>query len=87
LQWADGVGRPTAVVVVQRDLKLPSAIHRISQAEAAGALLEATIRNQVTGSDRALACVRLASIARGCYTVNNKTLPETLDLVETAVNA
>lgn len=85
LKWADGSGRPTAIVVVTRDPQRPTTMHPLSQAEAAGALLDATIRNQLRGSDRARVAVRLAAEARSCRALNNMSLTTSLDLIEAAV--
>jgi hypothetical protein len=85
LKWADGAGQPSTIVVVTRDLQRPSTMQLLSQAEAAGALLEATIRNQLPGSDRARVAVRLASAARSCRALNNVSLTTSLDLIEEAV--
>jgi hypothetical protein len=83
--WADGAGRPSAIVVVERNPKLPTTMHPLSQAEAAGALLEATIRNQLPGSERTRVAVRLAAEARSCRALNNMSLTTSLDLIEEAV--
>jgi hypothetical protein len=85
MKWADGAGRPTAIVVVERNPQLPTTLHSLSQAEAAGALLEAMIRNQLRGSDRARIAVRLTVGARRCCRINNMSLADTLDLVEATV--
>jgi hypothetical protein len=87
LRWASAASQPSAIVVVERNPRLPTATRPLSQAEAAGALLEATIRNQLPASDRARIAIRLASEARRCCALNNMSLTDALDLIEAAVVA
>lgn len=86
VRWADSPQPPTLLVVAGRDLDRPHAWARLTQAEAAGAILNQTMANQVSASRLAQVAVRLAAGARGCYRLNNVELPTTLDQIETAAD-
>ena len=83
VHWAEHAQRPTMIVLVERDPKRPSSLRPATQAEGAGAILEATIRNQLSGSDLARIATRLAAQADGVWSLNNMSLPEALDMIET----
>jgi len=76
--WATGGGRPTAIVLVGRDVAQPTTLTHVSQAEAAGALLAGAIRNPLSTSEQARVAVELAAGARGCWRLNNHDLTEAL---------
>ena len=82
--WAEEERQPTAIVLVERDPRQPTALSPVTQAEAAGAILGATVHNQLSGPELARVAVRLASQAWGCYRLNNGVLAEALDLIEAA---
>jgi hypothetical protein len=82
--WATQERQPTAIFLVERDARQPTTLTPVTQAEAAGAILGATIRNQVSGSALAQIAVRLAAQARRCARLNNGVLAEALDLIEAA---
>jgi hypothetical protein len=83
-RWAEEERQPTAIILVERDPRQPTALLPVTQAEAAGAILGATVHNQLAGAELARVAVRLASAARGCYRLNNGVLAEALDLIEAA---
>ncbi len=82
--WAEEERQPTVIILVERDPSQPATLLPVTQAEAAGAILGATVHNQLSGSELARVAVRLASQARGCYRLNNGVLAEALDLIEAA---
>jgi hypothetical protein len=84
MRWAEGEQQPTGIILVQRNPQCPSELTPILRAEAAGAILSATMRNQLSGSQRSQVAVRMASQASACYRLNNGSLAEALDLIEAA---
>src|SRR5262249_9413801 len=79
--WAAGGGRPTAIVLVTRDIAQPTTLAPVTQAEAAGALLAGAIRNPLSLSEQARVAVELVAGARGCWRLNNHDLTEALHLL------
>lgn len=86
-RWARRTARPTTIVVVERDLTLPAGARPLLRAEAAGAILSATLRSLVPLAESASAAARLAATTHGCYRINNGDLQTTLDLLETIAGA
>lgn len=84
LRWARGTYQPTAIILVRRDAQQPSMLFPMTQAEAASALLDASLRNELPGSQLARAAVGLAAGAARCCRLNNGSLANTLDLIEAA---
>jgi hypothetical protein len=83
--WAESEHQPTTILLIERDPERPTALSPVeTQAEAAGAILDATVHNQVAGSELARVAVRLAAQARRCDRLNNGVLEEALDLIEAA---
>jgi hypothetical protein len=82
VQWATDAARPTCIVRLERDAQTATAAHRITQAEAAGALLSASIGRRPGRSEAARAAVALAAGARACWHLNNSDLSETIDFLE-----
>jgi hypothetical protein len=83
-RWAKEEHRPTAIVLLDRDPRQQTVLTPVTQAEAAGAILGATLRNQLSGSELARVAVRLAAQVRRRYRLNNGVLEEALDLIEAA---
>lgn len=86
LRWAQDDHQPTAIVLVQRNSAHPSMLFPLTRAEAASALLDASLRNSLSGSQLVRVAARLASGVARCCRVNNGSLAETLDLIETATS-
>lgn len=81
LHWALDAKRPTMIVLVERDPERSTRLLPATQAEGAGAILDATLRNQLSGVEMARLSARLASQAR-VWTLNNMSLYEALDAIE-----
>lgn len=82
VHWADGARRPTMIVLVERDPQRSTALRAATQAEGAGAILDATLRNQLSGSALAHISTRIAAQAHDVWTLNNMSLVEALDYID-----
>jgi hypothetical protein len=81
LRWADAPARASCLVRLARDAAAPTSAQPISQAEGAGALLQAAISTALPR--RAVARVAVGVAARAsCWQVNNGLLDDTLDALE-----
>jgi hypothetical protein len=84
VEWAAGARGATAIFLVERAVGQPSTLAPLTRAEAAGAILHASVRNQVALSTVAGVAARLASDAQVCSRLTNGELAEALDLIEQA---
>jgi hypothetical protein len=82
LHWAEHPRRPTMIVLVERNPERPTRLLPTFQAEGAGAILDATIRNQVSGSELARVAACVAAQASGAWSLNNMALRDALDAIE-----
>ncbi len=87
VHWAEGASRPTVIFLVSRDPERATSRVPVSQAETAGAMLAATIRNRLSSSELAHVTVLLAAQARGCFELNSMSLTAALDSIEAAVGS
>jgi hypothetical protein len=81
LRWADAPARVTCLVCLARDPASPSSARPISQAEGAGAILQAAISRAVPRSEVARVGAGVVAGA-SCWQVNNGALEDTLDELE-----
>lgn len=82
LQWATTPSRPTYIVRLQRDTQVASTAHQITQAEAAGTLLAASIGNAPSRSTAARTAAAMVAGAQSCWQLNNNQLSDAIDLLE-----
>lgn len=82
VQWATDATRPTCIVRLERDAQSATAARRITQAEAAGALISASIGRSPGRTETVRAAVALAAGVRTCWHLNNSDLSETIDMLE-----
>jgi hypothetical protein len=83
VRWAAGGLRPNLIVVVKRCETCPSSRAAILQAEAAGALVSAAIRNRLPKNEAVGVAARLVAGARA-YRLRNGHLDGALNLIERA---
>jgi hypothetical protein len=81
LRWADTPARVSCLVRLARDAAAPTSARPISQAEGAGALLQAAISTALPRRAVARVAVGVAAGA-SCWQVNNGVLDDTLDTLE-----
>jgi hypothetical protein len=81
LRWADAPARVTCLVRLARDRAAPSSARPISQAEGAGAILQAAIGARAPRREVARVAVGVAGGA-SCWRINNGALEDTLDELE-----
>jgi tRNA A37 threonylcarbamoyladenosine biosynthesis protein TsaE len=81
VRWAEAPAQVSCVVRLERDPTAPTSIQQISQAEAAGAVLQSVISS---GLPRGEAARVAAGVAAGasCWRVNNGALDATLDTLD-----
>jgi hypothetical protein len=81
-QWAATSARVTCIVRLARDSAAPTSAQPITQAEAAGVLLESAIGPGVPKRAVAPVSVAVAADARSCWRVNNGEVRSAIDLLE-----
>lgn len=81
LRWADAPARVSCLVRLARDAAAPTSAQPISQAEGAGALLQAAISTALPRREVARVAVGVTADA-SCWQVNNGLLDDTLDTLE-----
>jgi hypothetical protein len=81
-RWAQQARQPSTIVLVGRNPHRATELSPVTRAEAAGAILDATIKNALTGSMLADLAVQLACQAEWCCALNNTSLSAALDLIE-----
>jgi hypothetical protein len=81
LRWAEAPARVSSVVRLERDPSAPTSVQPISQAEAAGAVLQAAVSTGLPWREAARVAVGMAAGA-SCWQVNNGALHDTLDTLD-----
>jgi hypothetical protein len=81
VRWADTPARVSCLVRLARDAAAPTSAQPISQAEGAGALLQAAISTALPRREVARVAVGVTAGA-SCWQVNNGPLDDTLDTLE-----
>lgn len=82
--WAEGACPAQTIVVIERCTTCPSMRWPILQAQAAGALITASIRNALPKSEVVDIAARLAANATTCIRLRNGQLDGALNLIESA---
>src|SRR5258708_39748976 len=87
LSWAESGSRPTCIMQLTRDAQAAATAYPLTQAEAAGALLAASLGRGISKPEVVRIAVGLAATARGCWQVNNSGLSETTTVLEQLASA
>lgn len=81
-RWGPDPSQAAWIVLFRRDPAEPASMTPITRAQAAGALYTSSIRNRLPRAEVARLSVRLASVVRGCWELNNSDIGATLDLLD-----
>jgi len=81
VRWAGEPAQVSCVVRLERDPAAPTSIQSISQAEAAGAVLQSVISSGLPRRESARVAAGVAAGA-SCWRVNNGALDATLDMLD-----